>query len=241
MKIFLALYLFISCNCYAQIANLTTGEFPPFAGKNLEHGGLAAEIVTLIFDEMGYHTQLSFRPWKRGLSETFAGKYLGTFPYSKNKEREKTLYFSEKLYELEEHFFILKNNPIHYDTQNDLAQMKICKPLGYNLFGLKKLAENKVITLSRPKNMELCFKMLRSNHVDMVMTNEITARKYIEKLFVLNSDVIMMHKSFVKIGHHFVIPKSNQQGKEIIAQFNNILIRLKESGDIGLITSRHIN
>ena len=137
MKFFLVLSLLFSLNSYAKSVDLTTGEFLPFVGSNLHNGGLASEVVTQIFSEMGDQAFISFRPWKRGFSETLSGKYLGTFPYSKNNEREKILYFSNPIYELEEQFFTKKSANIIYKQEQDLLNLRICKPLGYNLFGLK--------------------------------------------------------------------------------------------------------
>ena len=240
MKLIITLSLFFTLNCYADVVKLTSGEFPPFVGSELKNGGLASEVVTRIFSEMGEQAVISFRPWKRGFSETMTGKYLGTFPYSKNTEREKTLLFSHPIYELEEHFFTMKDAKVKYESEQDLTNLRICKPLGYNLFGLKKLAQEKTIYLESPKSMGHCFKMLASGRVDMVMTNETTGWTYIEDLFGNRKQFTMTEKSFVKIGHYFIVPKSNQQGPGIIKAFNEILDKLKLNGEIELIKNKHI-
>ena len=240
MKIILVLALLLPLNSYAQTVNLTSGEFPPFVGSNLENGGLATEIVSRIFNELGDQAIISFRPWKRGYSETLSGKYSATFPYSKNKEREKTFFYSNPIYELEEHFFTMKSANINYTKTYDLTDLRICKPLGYNLFGLKKLSEDNVISLASPKSMGHCFKMLATKRVDMVLTNEATGWEYVEKLFDNPNQFSMAEKSYIKIGHYFITPKNNQQAEAMIREFNKVLETLKISGEIDLIKNKHL-
>ncbi|WP_019615711.1 substrate-binding periplasmic protein [Psychromonas ossibalaenae] len=240
MKIILLLSLLLSLNCQAQKINLVTGDFPPFVGSHLENGGMAAEIIHQVFTNMGHQPQITFRPWKRGFSATMNGQFLGTFPYSKNSEREKTLYFSDVMYELHEYFFTKQAFNFTYQTDNDLTGLRVCKPIGYNLFGLKKLVEKNVIKLARPKSMGHCFKMLESDRVDLVMTNKIAGWKFIEDLFENRNKFKMLENSFVKIGHYFIIPKTNAEGEQIIKSFNEILSRLASSGKIKTIQDKHI-
>ncbi|GLS91250.1 hypothetical protein GCM10007916_23190 [Psychromonas marina] len=227
MKILVLITLLLSTSSFAQTIKLATGEFPPFVGNELNNKGLATEIITRVFDEMGDQVDISFRPWKRGYAETLAGKFMGTFPYSKNSEREKTLYFSNVIYELEEHFFAKKSKSISYQKETDLTNLRICKPIGYNLFGLKELEDKGLISIASPINMTLCFKMLSSNRVDLVMTNKIAGWRYIEDLFIDTNEFTMLENSFVKIGHYLIIPKSNVAARETINKFNNALNNAK--------------
>ncbi|WP_028866264.1 substrate-binding periplasmic protein [Psychromonas aquimarina] len=240
MKIILLLPLLLSLSCQAEKVNLVTGDFPPFVGGHLENGGLAAEIIQHIFTAMGHQPEIVFRPWKRGFSATMNGQFLGTFPYSKNSEREKILYFSNVMYELQEYFFTKQDFNLNYQSEKDLTGLRICKPIGYNLFGLKKLAEKNVIKLARPKSMGHCFKMLESDRVELVMTNEIAGWKFIEDLFENRNNFKMLEKSFVKIGHYFIIPKTNAEGEKIIKKFNEVLSSLASSGEIKAIQDKHI-
>ena len=61
------LFLLLFCmNSHAKKLQLVTGDFLPFASSELENGGLASEIVTLTFAQMGNQVEINFRPWKRG-------------------------------------------------------------------------------------------------------------------------------------------------------------------------------
>jgi len=235
MKKILFLLLLISFNNHAETLQLVTGEFPPFVGKELKNGGTTSKIIKLIFAKMDMPVQIHFKPWKRGYLETLNGQYLGTFPYTKNKEREKYVYFSDAIYDLEEHFFALRKTNLNYTKLEDLANLTICKPIGYNLFDLKQLSEDKIITLARPKSMIHCFKMLALGRVDLVMTNPSIGSHLIKQTFAHPNDVIQLEKSFVNIAHHLIIPKSYPQGKAIINRFNHTLKQLKDQGTIDLI------
>jgi len=239
MKKILLLLLLTSFNNQAETLQLVTGEFPPFVGKELKNGGTTSELVQLIFKKMDIPVNINFRPWKRGYFETLSGQYLGTFPYTKNKQREQDLYFSDVIYNLEEYFFALRKANLNYTELKDLTNLTICKPIGYNLFGLKSLVEDKLITLAHPKNMLTCFKMLALGRVDLVLTNPVIGARLINETFTNPSDAIQLKKSFVKIGHYLIIPKSNPRGKAIINQFNHTLKQLKDQGMIERIQRSH--
>jgi polar amino acid transport system substrate-binding protein len=239
MKKIVLLLLLISFNNYAESLRLVTGEFPPFVGKDLKNGGTTSELIKLIFTKMDTPIEIIFKPWKRGYSETLNGQYLGTFPYTKNKDREQDAYFSDAMYHLKEYFFALRKANLNYTKPADLTNLTICKPIGYNLFGLKTLFENKIITLARPKSMNHCFKMLALGRVDLVMTNPIIGTRLIKETFTNPNDAIRLEKRFVQIGHYLIIPKSTPKGEAIITQFNHVLKQLKDQGIVQLIQQKN--
>ena len=240
MKKYLLLFLFLCLNSHAKTLQLVTGDFPPYVGSEFEKGGITSEIVTSVFAQLGEQVHIDFKPWQRGYLETLHGLYLATFPYTKNKEREQTLYFSDPMYNLKESFFTLSSAHINYQTITDLTNLIICKPLGYNLFGLKALRDNNIIHLAQPKSMRHCFKMLKLGRVDIVMTSKVIAQLLINEIFADKNDVTMLEKSFTKTAHYLVIPKTNPQGKQIIASFNTALAKLKAEGFIDLIQAKYI-
>ncbi|RDE22587.1 hypothetical protein DV711_08335 [Motiliproteus coralliicola] len=220
---------------------LVTGEFPPFTGKDLPAGGLATEIITQAFSNMGEPVEISFLPWKRGYEITLRGRFMGTFAYSKNEERQKTWVFSKPLYNLEEVFIGLASEPLKYETDSDLDGLRVCKPLGYNLFGLKQLQQDGRIELLHPSDMEGCFRLLTKKRVDLVMTNRTTAEALKSKQVNGRKAFQVLPKPFVRIGHHLIIPKSNTQAQELMERFNASLTELQASGQVDNLVAQHVS
>ena len=87
-------FLFWVGSCHSEVYSISTGNFPPFVGENIESQGLATKIIQLTMQEMGNQTEIVFLPWKRGFRDTFNGKYFGTYPYSKNEERQRKWHYN---------------------------------------------------------------------------------------------------------------------------------------------------
>lgn len=220
---------------------LVSGDFPPYVGSELKNAGIASEIVTHAFAQMGDQVNIDYKPWKRRYVETLNHLYLATFPYTKNEKREQELYFSDAMYHLEEYFFTRSNANIRYWGISDLANLRVCKSLGYNLFGLNELLNNGTISLAQPKSMVHCFKMLKLGRVDLVMTNKVVAWKLVKEIFSDVNDITMLEKSFIKISHYLVISKTYPQGEKVIIEFNATLANLKVDGIIDFIQDKYIN
>ena len=231
MHIIKVLFIFFwMSNCYGETYRLATGEFPPFTGASLESQGLATKIIQHTIREMGHQTKIDFLPWKRGYKLTLAGNYLGTFPYSKNQERQKQWHYSSALYRLKEVFFSQKEKNFSFNTEDDLTGFVVCKPIGYNLFDLKRLIEKNLIQIQRPNEMKQCFAMLDRGRVDLVMTNVAAGRKAIELAGLNFNHYDVTDKAFVDIGHHLIVPKSRNGGKEFLAVFDEVLRKSKNAG-----------
>jgi len=238
--IFCSLLCLCSSLTNAETYQVASGSFPPFTSESMPNGGLTTEIVDLAISSMGHELSVSYLPWRRGHIQTLSGEFFGTYPYSKNDERLKVWYFSKALYELEEVFFSQKSNPIDYSSTSDLQGKSVCKPVGYNLFGLKGLLEKGVISIEQPSNLKACFSMLSLGRVDLVMTNPKTAWDMIKALNLDSGDFRQLSQPFEKNTHHFIVPKTNAKGEAFIKQFDDALLRLKQNGTIQKILKKHL-
>ncbi|MEH6649585.1 MAG: transporter substrate-binding domain-containing protein [Motiliproteus sp.] len=227
--------------CGAQTYNLASGEFPPFTSESLDNGGLATKIITTVINKMGHQTKVNFLPWKRGYQMTLRGRLHGTFAYSKNSQRLKQWFFSEPLYNLEEVFIARSHNQVYFRDNADLDNLIICKPIGYNLFGLKELQQQGVITLLRPADMNGCFRLLAKRRVDLVMTNSTTALNLIKQHTENPDEFHVLPKPFTTIGHHLIAPKSEAHSAAFINAFDAALLTLKKDGVIDMLIAKHLS
>jgi len=220
--------------------HFVSGEFKPFTSEQMTNGGLTTEIIQKVVKNMGKTMNVSYLPWRRGHLKTLKGDFFGIYPYSKNDERLKVWNYSLPLYELEEIIFVKKSRNFNYTKNTDLQDLSICKPIGYNLFGLKKLYDEGLIKLERPPDLDSCFRMLNLDRVDLVITNPNTAWSKINGLGLDASKFSQIDKPFEKISHHLIIPKSNSGGKGFLEGFDKVLARLKAEGKIKKILAQHL-
>lgn len=219
---------------------LVSGEFAPYVGKDLKHGGVATEIVQSVISAMGQQSEITYLPWRRGHIRTLQHDFLAIYPYSLSDERLEIWHFSDSLYNLSEIVISKKEKAFVYRDFNSLKDLTICKPIGYNLFDLKSLHEKGLIKIERPPNLKACFLMLNIGRVDLVITNTNTASSMIESLN-LEHDIFMEQKiPFKHISHHLISPKDNPDAKAFIDQFNNTFRQLKRSGKIKSIINQHL-
>ncbi len=90
--------LFFSCINEAateKTFTITTEQFAPFIGKQLNENGWLMEVAKSILEPQGYSVKLNFRPWARAMHESKAGKYDGLYLAYYTKEREQWFIFSK--------------------------------------------------------------------------------------------------------------------------------------------------
>ena len=225
----------------AETVKLVTGNgYPPFADQKLPNGGLATEIIQRAFTEMGYQVNIDFKPWKRGYNDARKKKYLGTFPYGKNEQRQQIFLYSQPLYNFAQHFFVSSETSIKFDKDEDLQGLSACLPIGYNPTRLQKMVDKGIVTLERPVDIDACFQMLVRGRTDLVRVDKYVGWKVIEKIFNSRSGFRMLDKPVRENVEHLIIAKDYPDGEQLLAQFNKTIEALKQRGVIEEIIQMHI-
>lgn len=234
------------CWLVAETAHADTFEmaigddYPPFVDKGLPNYGLATDIVQTTFRHMGHDTKLVFRPWQRGFEDSARGKYLGTFPYSKNSEREESFHYSVPLYTFRQFFFTLADGTFAPNTYEDLKGRNVCVPVGYSLTGFKELIAEDAITLVRPPDIEFCFQMLAKKRVDVIRVIDIIGWAMIDKLFGERDDFKINDEPVREAIEHLIISRAHPDGESLVEQFDEAFGKLQKQGKIHKMIERHL-
>lgn len=225
----------------AQTYELVTGDdYPPFTGSGLMNQGLATDIVRTAFRHMGHDVSVTFKPWKRGFADVKAGKFLGTFPYGKNDEREAVFHYSQPLYKFGQYFFAKAGTSHSFDADADLAGLNICLPIGYNPVRLKKLVDAGTIKLVQPPDIDSCFKMVDLGRADLVRVNDIVGWSIVERLYGDRSGFRMIENPVRESIEHFIVPRGHPEGSAIIKAFDAALAGMQSRGEIFRLIERHV-
>jgi len=82
----------------APVVEMTSLEWPPYAGEHLPGQGMVSQYVTAIFARMGYELKVSFLPWRRAVRAVEEpGRYMGFFPEYSSPVREAQFYCSQPM------------------------------------------------------------------------------------------------------------------------------------------------
>lgn len=218
----------------AQDIRVVTGdEFPPFADRQLENGGLATDIVRRVFKSVGHeNVVIVWRSWLKGYEMTVDGEVDGTFPYAFTRTRGKAVLYSDPITSLKAYGWFLKSRS-SFDANLDLIGKNLCLPLGHAELGYTgKLFGNGQAKRVAPPDMKTCFKLLAAGRVDSVISPRPEAVNSIAAAGLSNDDFGHIPKALSDQPLHFIVGKRNPRAEQIIAQFNSGLKQLRESGEL---------
>lgn len=218
----------------ASIPLVTGDDYAPFTGRDLPRDGLTTHIIRRIFVSMNQPVEISFRPWERGYREALNGQFAGTFPYIRSPDREALNYYSAPLFEVDSYAYVAKDSMITAQGPEDLAGLTLCLPLGYAPGPvLERMITAGSVERVSPPDMPSCFQMLAAGRVHFVKINRYVAREILRNAGVPPSEVRALPFRVESLEHHFIVPRNQPDGAQLIERFNTALERMRESGELG--------
>jgi len=115
-----------------QTLYIVSEDFPPLKMAQAENGlhGYDYDLVTRIFDELGFKTDIYFLPWPRALDDIKKGSALGALSCAYTEERAKLMHFRTPLGQFTTGFFA--------KAQSDLPAPESLKSVkGYDVGAVK--------------------------------------------------------------------------------------------------------
>lgn len=112
--------------------SLTSLEWPPYIGESLPDHGAIAVVAREAFAAMGYTLHIKFFPWMRAIHNAKADNaYAGYFPEYYAKATEKEFLFSAPIGLTPLGFLERKDDPVTWQTLDDLKTIMIGTVSGY--------------------------------------------------------------------------------------------------------------
>jgi len=218
------------------ILQIVTEDYPPYEMATPIQGlqGFDYELATLIFKQLGYEPQITFYPWKRALEKARTGGTVGILTCAYRKERESFIVYSDPISEFTNGFFTRKNHhgvkPI---TLKDVADQKVASITEYE--SLKALQELGMTPIAAP-NTKTAIRMLHENRFDYLYVNK-QATDFEIRLSGLSGE-FNFHPILTK-KFHFCFSKRYPNVRQIVANFNSTLKRLRADGSIEQIRGKY--
>ncbi len=212
---------------------MTSGDWPPYISDTFKFGGFGSKVATEAFALAGIEVDYVYMPWKRGLASVRSGQYEGALGWSRTKEREQDLYYSDPIFTHQTVFFHRKDTSFDWEKINDVASMNIGATLGYSYYDLLRpyvrAGEGK---LDEAPTDEMNLLKLAAKRIDIFPCSKAVGYYLLRtRLLPGIADGITHHpKPLMDKPVHIVISRKVKDGAEIIRRFNEGLAKLRENG-----------
>ena len=237
VAIFLFCIILVAQGDSKKPLTLTTGEWPPFTGSQLENQGLFTHSVSLVFDALGWQVEYQFLPWKRATYQVDNHKAFAVFPYRTTEERLKSYVFSDPIMASEGRIMYLRSrfpDGVQWQEYQDLAKYTLGGTAGYwyeqpfKDAGLQPdISSSEIQTLKKLmlKRIDI---IAIEKHVGMAMV----AEHFPDQM----ADIAFADKPLDQSLLRLMVAKDYPQAELFLEGFNNTLHQLKEEGVIEAIT-----
>ncbi len=224
----LIIFLFFSSTLDAAELKMGGTEWSPYIGRELKDHGIAAEIVTKIFQNAGHGVEFMFFPWKRTQVLVKAGKLDGLAIAWYTKERAETMCYSLPYINTAIVLIKHKNDPFVYNKIDDLEGKNIGVIRGYGY--LKKIESDK-IQKSFVSSLEQNLRKVVKGRIDLTLEEKLNAEKTIALLpQEIQTALTIIEKPFEIKKLHITLSKQIPNHQQLIDDFNTALTSMVKDG-----------
>lgn len=224
----------------AQTIRITTGEFAPWAGKHLAHGGHVNHIIQEAFATQGVTVEFVYLPWKRAFEEARLGKFDATSYWYDNSERREAMLYSDPLIVNRTVFFQRADNEaITWKSFSDLSQYRMSATLGFTYTeDFYRAVDSQVISpIMVPSDVQN-IKLLMADRVDLFATDEMSGFYMAAQLSIDPRKLKVVEPALSAPEGYLMASKTHPNAQALIASFNKGLKQLKVDGSYRKILDR---
>jgi polar amino acid transport system substrate-binding protein len=218
----------------ANVIRLANGEWAPYNGAKLPHGGCDSWVVQEAFALVGITVEYGFFPWARGYSMSATGEWDGTLSWADTPDHRSQHYLSAEPTSLQEYvFFFRTDRPLVWESLDDLTGKIIGITTGYVYSdAFKTLQQKGTATFIESSSDEANFKMLLAGRIDVFPIERRVGRTLIKSIFTPEQQAQLTDspKAFIQFHPYLLLSKAIPQNEQRIAQFDLGFQRLKASG-----------
>ena len=230
------IFLIIISLGFSKTISLATENWPPFSyyDKNHKVVGFSTEVIENTFKIM--HVKISsikIFPWARTEKLGFLGKFDGVYTASKNKIRQKYMYFPKEDIIKSKWVLFAVNKNLKFSSFKDLKNKRFCLIRSYNYpKDFKKyILKNAKITYTSTEVLNI--KKLLYNRCDYMPAVLETTNYLINhnpELKKLNASKLIyaFKKPLLKTSFYLMFSKK-RVSKEFVEQFSKALAKFKKT------------
>ena len=214
---------------WARTINLTTLNWSPYYGENLDDGGPVTAIAKAAAKEAGHTLEMSWMPWKRALEMAKRGRRDGLLGAYYNKERDKAFHFTIPMYSVTGSFIAKKS--FERDSYESLKDLK-----GYSMGFLRggefpDKFDSADYLDKRPGKNEANMRKLVNGRIDLAaMANTVFFDLLKRKTDESAGDYKALQPPLWNKNLYITISKEVDNGEQIAADLNEGLRAIIENG-----------
>lgn len=212
---------------------VSTGEYPPFNSKHFRHNGLIPKIITEAFRLQGIKVRYLFAPWARAYKQSELGEVDATAQWYRSEKRAKTHLYSDTILNETLVWFHLKENPIEWETLEDMQRYNIGAVTGYTYTAeFYRMIEAGELNVQFVTDDEQNYRKLLARRIDAIpevldvglyiINNQF--RPEVAQLFVQHPKIFDIKTT------HLLVRRDHPHAEELIKAFNVGLARLRDGG-----------
>lgn len=193
------------------------------------------KAVTQIFKQAGYETTIIWAPWQRCIENVKLGIWDASPGWAKTPEREEHMLFSSALTSSYHLFMSLKSKGVYWNEWEDLKGLHvgITNKYSYGKTFKKYKTQGLFLTEIGRSDADNLKKLLKGR-IDIFPLNKNTAWSTARKnLSPAEVDLLVLHPKPLSKNRksHLVFPKG-EKGEKHMKDFNKVVAKLKESGEL---------
>jgi polar amino acid transport system substrate-binding protein len=230
--VFLLLVLILVCflSSAEKEVRLTSLEWPPYSGQQLDQQGASIVVAKAAFMAMGYDLQVDFYPWARAVNLAKSNpKYDGYFPEYFDSSIENNFIFSNPIGTGPLGFAERKADPVNWSNLNDLKKHPIATVRGYvNTAEFDAMAENGEINVDPAVDDLTNLKKLSKKRVDLVVIDKFVMDYLLNTEAELKSSKgqLQFNKKLLEDKKLFICFKKGAKGESLSKIFNKGLEKI---------------
>ncbi|WCE30872.1 substrate-binding periplasmic protein [Vibrio sp. SCSIO 43137] len=221
-----------------EVIRIASGDWAPYLSQNLQHGGLATDIVRHAFARVGVETEFGYFPWKRSYRYAVNGKgehgetWHATSLWLYSDERNKELEYSDAVIETQEVLFYLKSDPIIWENDSDLKGLLVggTEYTPYPKFeGLQKQG---ILKLIRAGDDDKSMQRLIFRNLDAVIIMKEVGFYYLQHRLdkERREQIAYLPKSAQDRKMYLLFSRNRPENQKLIKLFNKGLKLIKQEG-----------
>lgn len=228
--------------------------YQPFSDRLLLNSGMMSDLVNRAFasvDLGGQHKFYWVNDRSAHLDPMLAeGMADIAYPWIKPKCEAGAgacadYIYSDPMFEMLVLLFTKSGAALKFDSADDLAGHRLCRPQGLQLEALKgsdaDWLRNNRVTIMQPATAEECFTRLVRGETDYVALNEFTGRMVVKDMGLTDQVEILAARPLSIESLHAVAHRSNPQAEALIGAFNEGLAAIRESGEYRQTVETHLS
>lgn len=234
--------------CAQKTVTLSTLDWPPYIGQELENNGYVNEIVVEAFKRAGYTAEVNFYPWARALHLALSGAHDGLFPeYFDPTERDHQIVFSDPFPGGPVGLYKRKDSAISYTVDPQKDQTRALEGLKQYSFGIvrgyintKAFDEAGFLKKDMAVGDKMNLEKLYNKRIDLIFIDKFVAKYIIVKEFPWYIDELEFMEPPLEVKPLYIAFSKKAPGyKEKLKAFNTGLKEIKGDGTLKKIMQKH--